>query len=289
MGYLFAILAVIAWGLVHIPIKLARAPARVGVMVSMPVAMIPLVILAAATGVLAIPDASVRDWLFIFLVGLFQFALGEAVYYEAVHCAGITVAAPMTRLTPMLVVLATMVIRPSRFSWLLMPAAAAIVLGGILLARGVKHKSGHAPHVNLKKGIIFALFACVCWTAGNLSVAEVSSGVPRLLVTLFALGFGTVVYWTFMIVTGKLGKLRTLAAREILIYSAIGVMSYAIGFGLFFEAIRLLGVSRAAVIVGAWPGAAVIIGILVFHEPMNRLKAWGIVLLVLSAALAALA
>ena len=189
MGYAFALIAVVCWGLVHIPIKLAKAPGRLGVMVAMPAAMIPLILLAVATGQFLIPDCSWRDWLFILLTGLCQFAFGEAAYYEAVHCAGITVAAPTTRLTPLLVVTATMFLTPEQFSWLLLPAAATIALGGILLARALRSRNTQPAHPDLKKGIIFALLACVAWAAGNLAVDQVDKDISRIMVTLLALGF----------------------------------------------------------------------------------------------------
>ena len=288
MGYAFVILAVIFWGLVHVPIKLAKAPGRLGVMVAMPVAMIPLIILAAVTGELLIPHCSPRDWLFILLTGLFQFALGEAAYYEAVHCAGITVAAPTTRLTPLLVVMTTMIIGTGNFSWLLLPAAAMILLGGMLLARGVRRKDAHADHADVRKGVLFALLACICWAAGNLSVDQVDKEISRVMVTLLSLGFGTVVYGTLLAVSGKLRKLRTLTRRDVLLYSAIGLVGYTVAFYAFFEAIRRMGVGPAAVVAGTWPAAAVIVGVLIFREPMNRLKTIGIILLLLSAVLAAL-
>ena len=288
MGYAFALIAVVCWGLVHIPIKLAKAPGRLGVMVAMPAAMIPLILLAVATGQFLIPDCSWRDWLFILLTGLCQFAFGEAAYYEAVHCAGITVAAPTTRLTPLLVVTATMFLTPEQFSWLLLPAAATIALGGILLARALRSRNTQPAHPDLKKGIIFALLACVAWAAGNLAVDQVDKDISRIMVTLLALGFGTLVYGTILVLTGKLTRLRTLTRRDFLLYTAVGLIGYSVAFCAFFEAIRRMGVGPAAVVCGIWPAAAVLVGILVFREPMNRLKTVGVILLVLGALLVAL-
>ena len=287
MDYLLAVGAVLIWGLVTIPIKLARARGRLGVMVSMPTGLAALALAVLATGQAGLPDASWRDWLFIGVTGLCQFAVGGVAYYEAVQYAGVTVTAPITRLMPLLVVLSAVLLGSTRFSWLILLAAGLTVLGGIVLSRGLQHPNQPHSRSDMRKGIVLAVLTAVLWAGGNLAVDQVSAEVTRVQVTLYSLALGTVFYWVFMAARGRLSRLRRLTRRDWLCYAVHGVLSYAVAYLLLFESIDRLGVSRATVLIGSWPVAAVVVAVAVFREHVNVLIGSGIVLMIGGAVLAA--
>ena len=58
LGYLLSMAAVVLWGLVQIPIKIAKAPGRVGVMVSMPAGIVAVVTILLFQGNLVLPESS---------------------------------------------------------------------------------------------------------------------------------------------------------------------------------------------------------------------------------------
>jgi drug/metabolite transporter (DMT)-like permease len=288
MGYLFAIGAVCIWGMSIIPIKLASAPGRVGVMVSMPVGAAVLFIFVAATGNFAFPSLSRGDWVCLLITGLCEYPLGTYTYYEAVKRCGITVSAPMTRLTPLIVVVVSMLMAEMGFSTLLFVSALMVFAGGGLLGVGARTEESPEARRRLASGIFYAFLACVFWAVGNLFARRVCEVMSPLLGNLYALGMGAAAYWLLMLVTGRFRELNVLKRRDVAYYSAHGVMSFALGYTALFLSIPLLGVSLASVITGTWPAVSVVIGFALFREPMNVAKLTGIVLLIASAVLAGL-
>jgi drug/metabolite transporter (DMT)-like permease len=289
MGYLLAACCIVLWGLVQIPIKLARAPGRIGVMISMPVGIVTMLIILLAQGKFVVPTAPGRDWLLTLLMGVCMFPAATYTYFEAVQRAGITTAAPITRLTPLLVVTVSAAFGLAELSWTLVSAGVMIFVGGVFLARGAHHSQPTESRGNLRVGLLYASVACVMWAAGNLLVAQVSNQMSRALVLFYGLTFGALVHWGIMTLAGQLKQLRSVRRLDLLLYCIHGVVSFALGYWAFFESIRILGVNEASVITGCWPAVAVAAGIIVFREPMSLQKLVGIVLFIGSAVLAGIA
>jgi drug/metabolite transporter (DMT)-like permease len=289
LGYVLAISAAVMWGLVQVPIKLARAPARVGLLVSVPSAAVVLAAVLALRGGLGLPHFSAADWTFIVLSGLFNFALANLCYLEAVQRAGITTAAPLSRLTPLIVVVAQAAITRTGLSGLLIAAAVMTCAGGVLCARGARLGLAAGEHHHLRAGMILAVVACLMWAAGYLTLGQISRAVPRLEVALYGLLFAGAVYWIIALLRGGGRALRSMSRRDLLLYGCHGVVSYAAAYPALFEGIRRVGVSRGTVIGEAWPAFAVLVGIGVFRERTNVQKLAGIALLIGSALLVTLA
>ncbi|HUU42917.1 MAG TPA: DMT family transporter [Planctomycetota bacterium] len=285
MGYLLSIVAVILWGLVQIPIKIAKAPGRVGVMVSMPAGIAAVVLILLFQGNLVLPEAVGRDWFLILLTGVATFPVATYMYFEAVKRAGITSAAPITRLTPVIVVVACAALGIQALSWPVAFAALTVFIGGVFLARGAGRAHPIESRRDLKIGLTYALIACVMWAVGYVGVGQISEQIPRILVLFYGLGFGAVLHWAVMAALGRLKELRKLKRLDVLCYCIQGVGSFALGYWAMFESISYLGSDKSAVISGTWPVVGVAAGIVVFREPMNRQKLVGVVLLILSAVL----
>jgi len=289
MGYVYAGVCILLWGLVQIPIKIAKAPGRIGVMISMPVGIVTMLVILLVQGKFLLPVAPVRDWLFTLLMGVCMFPAATYMYFEAVRRVGITTAAPITRLTPLLVVMISAASGMAKLSWMLVAAGLMIFAGGALLGRGAHRSHPVESRASLRTGLVYAFIACILWAAGNLLVAEVSDCMSRALVLFYGLAFGAAVHWTVMTARGELKKLRAVRKRDVLLYCTHGVVSFALGYWAFFESIRVLGVNQASVITGCWPAIGVAAGIVVFREPMNLQKIAGIVLFIASAVLAGVA
>lgn len=286
MGYVVALTAVILWGLVQIPVRLAKAPGRVGVMISLPVGVAAMLVILLVRGDLAVPAASASDWFYILMTGLFQFQLATFCYFEAVQRAGITTAAPITRLVPVLVVLASATLGLEPLSWPIISAALLIFIGGVFLAKGTRRAHPVETHKQLHSGMAYAAVACALWAVGMLCVDQVSAEIPRSLVVLYGLAFGCVIHWAVMTLLGRLRELRKLTRLDVVCYCTQGVVSFAVGYWAYFVSIRYLGLNAATVTTGCWPAVGLVAGIVVFREPMNGHKLLGTMIFILSGILA---
>ena len=283
---MYSIVAVLLWGLVQIPIKMAKAPGRVGVMISMPAGLVVITLILILQGNLVLPEATGGDWFLIVVCGIATFPAATFAYFEAVQRAGITTAAPITRLTPVLVVLVAAALPGGRLLWPSVLAAAMIFVGGVLLAHGAHRTHPIETRRDLRIGLMYAFFACLMWVVSFLGVDHISGSVPRSLVVFYGLGIGAIVHWAVMWLIGRAREVRNVTRRDVVCYCLQGVGSFALGYWAMFESIELLGVGRSAVITGTWPVPAAIVGFLVFREAINVQKSVGIVLLILSAVLA---
>ena len=288
MGYVYSITAVLLWGLVQIPIKMAKAPGRVGVMISMPAGLAAITLILALQGGPLLQALTPWDWFLIVVSGIATFPAATFAYFEAVQRAGITAAAPITRLTPVLVVLISAALPGGRLLWPSVMAAVLIFVGGVFLAKGAHRAHPIETHRELRIGLLYAFGACLMWVVSFLAVDGISDDVPRSLVVFYGLITGAVVHYAVMGALGRLKEVRNLTRRDVVCYCLQGVGSFALGYWAMFESIELLGVGRSSVITGTWPVPATILGIVVFHERMNRQKVAGVVLLVMSAVLAGL-
>lgn len=283
MGYVFAVLAALLWGLATIPIKLARAPGRLGIMASMTVAMLLLGGLLAVTGQMHIPEASTRDWIFILLVGILRFGVGVGFYFAAVQHAGVTTAAPIMSLASIFVVLGGALLGMSELTWLLLAAAGLASVGGFVLGMGLKSDRTITNRHQLHKGVAYAFVACVLISAGHLMIANVDDSLPKGLVTWFALLLGSVGYFAVLCVSGQIGRLKSISLREVAIYGCHGLLSFAGAYWFFLKAMSILKVGRTQVITCSWPAIAAFIGVMIFREKMNKAKLVGMILMIAGA------
>ena len=285
MGVALCLIAVVLWGLIQIPIKLAKTPARVGLAISLPAALVASALIVLVKGDLCVPELAARDWYFIALMGVLHFSLASFGYLEAVQRAGITTAAPITRFTPLIVVLLHAAISRTPLSPWLTTAAVLVLAGGVLCTRGARQLHPVEHYGNLRLGMFLAVFACFMWSGGYLAVGEISEDIPRSLVTLYGLAFGAVVYWIIVLASGRAKALRRVSRRDVALYVTHGIASYALAYWALFEGIALLGLGQATVIAECWPAAAVVVGIAVFREPMNLQKFLGTLVMIGSAIL----
>ncbi len=289
MGYVFAVSAALLWGLAAIPVKLARAPGRLGIMVSMLVATVLLGGVLVVTGQMHIPEALPCDWVLILLVGILRFGVGVGFYFAAVQHAGVTTAAPILSLASIFVVLGGALFGMIELTWLLLVAAGLASVGGLVLGVGLKSDKTITNRRQLRRGVAYALVACVLISVGHLMIANVDDSLPKGLVTWFALLLGSVGYFAVLCVSGQVGRLKSISLREVVVYGCHGLLSFAGAYWLFLEALSILKVGRTQVIICSWPAVAAFIGVVVFREGMNKVKLTGIALMIGGAVLAVLA
>lgn len=296
MGYVFAFLAALLWGLAAIPVKLTRYPARVGIMASMVVATVVLGVLLLVSGQLGdlgeqMSKAGALEWVLIVLVGVLRFGVGVGLYFAAVQHAGVSAAAPILSLGTVLVVVGSVVFGMSEASALLLLAGVVASVGGVVLGLGLKSERTIANRRDMHKGVLYALLSCVFIAAGHLMIAKVLAEAPEIrkgLVAWFALILGCVGYLVILGFTGQLGKLARIPLREVAAFGGHGLLSFAGAYWLFLEALNILKVGRTQVITGVWPAVAAFIGVAVFREKVNWAKVVGTALMLSGAVLAVL-
>ena len=233
-------------------------------------------------------EASSRDWALIVLVGVLRFGVGVGFYFAAVQHAGVSTAAPILSLGTILVVAGSVILGMSPFSLMLILAGVVASVGGVALGMGLKSQRTITNKHELHKGVMYALLACLLISAGHLMIAKVNPKLPSGAVTWFALLLGSIGYLVILGLSGQLGRLVAIPFREVVAFGCHGLLSFAGAYWLFLEALNILKVGRTQVITGVWPAVAALVGVVMFHEKMNRAKVIGTAMMILGAILAVL-
>lgn len=296
-GYVFAIITTLAWGLVVIPVKLAKTPGELGVAVSMPSGLLALVPVSIVWFVRS-ADPSLDALFspaggFVAASGICQFPLATLFYYKAIQSSEISLVAPLKCVKSLMVIAIVIALGVEEITTRIVAAGLIGVAGSVVIGLG-KRKAGPgsdgrepgAPSTvvasGLKKSIVYVLLACLFWSVGDILMQRGVARIPAMIATPVSLAVGMAVYYCWLIFTGRLGAVRRIPRRDKLCYFFHGLISFAIGYLTFFASIGSIGVTRAVIITSAWPLISFVVGIALYREALTPGKIAGVVLLVAS-------
>lgn len=282
-GYFLAITALLAWGLVVIPLKKTETSGLYGIGISMPIAF--AILLAPALFVFLQEGIVFSSWnmLLATLVGILQFSLGTAFYYEGIRLAGTSVGAPLTRLKPIFIGFIVFIAGIELLSFNLILSAVIVSIGIVMLAH--TSRSDAISRDRTKKGVIFALSACFCWAIGDILVKQIQigpEGLHPLLLTEIALLAGLVGYYLVIFLEKKQDKIFKMSKDDKRRYAIHGVVSLSIAYLAFFASMGIIGLMKAVIITAAWPLISMIVGFVLFRERFTWLKLLGGILVIMS-------
>jgi drug/metabolite transporter (DMT)-like permease len=156
--------------------------------------------------------------------------------------------------------------RPSPVRW----TGLLVGLGGVALLVVSGGTNGNVGSV------LEVLAVAVCYSIGPLIAARKLSELPSLGMTAACLAFAAVVYAPIAAVTWP----HVVPAAKVLAsLAALGVISTALAFILFFALIAEAGPARATVIPYVNPAVAVVLGVLVLGERLTAQMAIAFVLI----------
>jgi drug/metabolite transporter (DMT)-like permease len=131
----------------------------------------------------------------------------------------------------------------------------------------------------LRPGALFCLASAAAFGAmgvvGKLAYAEGAS-VGTLLATRFVLA--AAVFWLVLAGTGRLGRLRALARRDVAIAVALGAVGYSAQAGSAFAALERLDASLFSLLLYTFPVLVTVAAVALGREPAGRRTAFALVL-----------
>jgi drug/metabolite transporter (DMT)-like permease len=272
---LFAAMSAL-WGLPYLLIKVAVAEVDPGLVVFVRLALSAVVLLpiAAATGSLA---RARRHWRRLLLTSSLGIALPFLlIAYGEQHITS-SLAALLIAADPLFVVLLALPFDASE------RASGARLVGLILGLVGVAvllglNDGGDALGV---LGAAMVLLAALCYAASALLIKGLS-GVPLLGSAAITLSAAAL-----LLAPAALGRLPSELPQASAIGSlvALGLLCTALAYVIYFDLIAEAGATRASVITYVNPAVAVVLGVLLLHEPLGLGTLVGFGLIVLGCAL----
>jgi drug/metabolite transporter (DMT)-like permease len=276
-GYLLAGVAALLWGTVVICIKLARAPGRVGLGVSLATAALVLSALAGRDllKLAALPPPMIGLFL---LVGCLQFMVGIMLYYEAIQHGCLSVIVPITRAKIVLVLAFSIALGLEHFRWLLLAACLLVLGGGVMLGwQGNGRQSAEGARDD--RGVWLALLGCVAWGISETLFGKLPKDISPLTVNAGLVLCGLVSYLPYSVASGTWRQILALPRRDWLCYIGHGLVSLSAAYVLFVRAVQIAGPPRVSVVTSVYPLISAAIGWVAFHERLNARVALGAALL----------
>lgn len=265
-AYFLAALATLGWGVIVIPIKLARAPGRLGILISMGVGTTVMFLFSGRemVGVFALPPL---EWGRYALTGTLQFAVGCMLYYEAVQLGSVSVVVPITRVKTLIMLWLAILWGMETFSWPLLGACLLVVVGGVFISLQTNPNGPVAP-VRHRLSLWLAVGACLCWSFGETLIGTLPKQIGAVASNGLLLASGFVMYALFVLVSGMWRELRTVTRRDLLCYGTHGLVSFSLSYVAFVAAVKIAGPPRVTCITSTYPLISALIGCAVFREKL---------------------
>jgi len=278
-AYLLAGISTLCWGVIVVPVKLAKTSGRLGIGISMLTGSVVMLALAGRQmwGALGM---SAQDAALFLVTGGLQFALGCMFYYESIRRGSLSVAVPVTRVKVIIILLFAIALGLEVFSWPLLAACLLVVAGGVLVSlRPVNARVDRAGESH-GLSLLFAALACLCWAAGETLIAKLPKSISPMAANGLLLWSGLALYGVYALVSGAWREFRRVPKRDVLCYVAHGLISFSIAYVLFVQAIRIAGPARISCVTSTYPLISAVIGWVALGERFFWGVAAGAVLLV---------
>ncbi|MDX1664329.1 MAG: EamA family transporter [Candidatus Promineifilaceae bacterium] len=230
---------------------------------------VPALFVAAPQPTLRVAaNLSPRDRLLLLLFGVGMGSY-QLFYFAAIPRLGVTTAALITLSTApvMVAFFSTLLLRERPGRWVV--ASLLLALVGVALLVGIPGDGLQAARdvrTVDTMGVVLALTASLSFTAVTLATRAVSGRHPSLPLITIGMGFGALVLLLPALLTGF--PLRySPSAWTLLIY--LGLVPTALGYILFFRALRTVTATTASVVNLLEPLTSALLAWLLFSEQLG--------------------
>ena len=128
-------------------------------------------------------------------------------------------------------------------------------------------------------GVVFAIIASICWGIGAIFVRLGAQRINTTTGTFISMLASIVLVWSLALIFDREAVLA-LTPLTVLWFSMVGLVSYVLGRGCNYTAIRYIGVGRATPMIASSPLFAVILAVTFTDETINLPIAAGTIFIV---------
>lgn len=218
-----------------------------------------------------------RELPFMFIAGALV-AFYQASFYASIPRVGVAIATVVALSSaPVIVAVFTSIIMRERPSRVVVIALVCAVAGTVLLT----NVQPSATQNDMLGGIGFALLAGLLYATNTMVGSRLgkSSHAHPLQTTAFGFTFGAAMLLVIALASGLVIQYPFEAWLRL---GYLGVITTAIGYGLFYAGMRTTSASSASIATLVEPLTSTIIAVLVFHEPLSPQAFLGAVLMVVA-------
>ena len=136
-------------------------------------------------------------------------------------------------------------------------------------------------------GEVYAIVSAFLWALSSTMVKSQTSKMPIILMNALRTVPAMLVYWGFLLVTGRIGEPFSLPLRSWGFLAGSTLIGLAIGDLLYFQSMKYIGLGRALPLSNVYPFFTILLALLFLNERIDWTVAAGAVLIVSGAYLLA--
>lgn len=263
---LFFALVSLGWGVPYFFIKVAVAEASPAVIVFARTLIASLFLIPIAIHRGALKPA-LKKWPWVVVFAIIEMMVAWWLLNDAERRVSSSLTGLMIAAVPLV---ATLIARASGDRSVTAPerlAGLAIGMAGVALLLGLDVSAGHADI----RSAVQLLVVAGCYAIAPAIAARKAGDVPGLGLAAASIALVAIVYAPFAYVQ----RPQSLSANAGLSLLALGVISTALTFVLFFELIREIGPVRTTLVTFINPAVAVLLGVSILGEQLTAGMLWG--------------
>lgn len=286
-GYLMVLVAALMWGTIGIFINELSAAGMTSVsiaslrLLSGAVFMVPVLLVRGLRSLARDPFAlfrmSARSLGCCALVGVFGLACANCAYYESMRYVGMSTASVLLYTSPVFGCLLGRALYGERLVANKLLAVACNVCGCVLVATGGNLSNLSFNVYGIVLGVMGGLLGALLAVFSKMATERADS----LAVTLYGFIFGGVVMGAAAYPWGDV--VAAVSPHTLLVLAGFGLIPTALAYILYMGGLSLgIEASKVPVVASFETVVTVLVGVLLYAEPMGPIKAAGICLVLLS-------
>jgi len=295
LGIILSILAAFCWGSTVIVVKvvLKEQSPLVSIIIRGFSAVCFLLILLLTSGLIySFKSLFQMNISLLLIIGGVLNSLGEILYFKAIKIGKASIVQVASSITPIFIATILIIGNIEIISILTIIGTITTVIGVGFVSQKNRYNDSK-EEINTKlyyTSILLAILGALSWSISLVmlnfvfefpNIDTYSVTALRFFVSTI---FTTIVWLIFSIGSNSNNKIKrerkSISKRNFIFLVYAGIMAWGIGSVAYFEAIRLIGISRASPITAINPLITVILGIIILKENLNRYQILGIIIII---------
>ena len=224
-----------------------------------------LIILLRVEGKL--PRLSGRQWLLVGALGLSGVFLYNAFFFNGLRYIPASRASLIVAVNPVVTAIASAVVFREKITWLRWLGIGLSMAGAVVVISHGQPQNLWNGGISIGDGLIFG---CVLvWTVYTLVGKVALRDLSPLVAVTYSSVAGCIALFVMAVPEGLFAGYRSMDAQMWAAIAFLGVFSTALAFNWFYEGVKAIGASQAAVFGNLVPVFAVLLAVIVLGERID--------------------
>jgi drug/metabolite transporter (DMT)-like permease len=221
------------------------------------------------------------NWKYLAGIAIIGGAIAFALYFTGLKLTTAARAAFLHKTLPLYTALLAFLFLKEKLTKKYLSAMALMIIGTVAIYSATINPSDLWSNPQL--GDLLVISATILWAVENvLAKKAINRGSTNFLISFSRMFFGGLILFGVVLLTGKAGILLTLTTVQIVnILISTGLLLAYVFF--YYWSLRLINVSKAAVMLLLAPVVSLVISIAVLHEPASMLQLVGSLVILIGA------